>query len=109
MTMDVSDTNDKARLPMPADFSLIAGPCSAESLAQLRTVAACLDGLRTQGYPIEALRAGVWKPRTRPGHFEGYGERALTIHPCLCGRTGGESGQFSGEAAAIFVGDYEKV
>ena len=34
MTMDVSDTNDKARLPMPADFSLIAGPCSAESLAQ---------------------------------------------------------------------------
>lgn len=78
LMMDVSDTKDKARLPMPADFRLIAGPCSAESPAQLRIVAACLDGLRAQGYPVEAMRAGVWKPRTRPGHFEGYGERALT-------------------------------
>lgn len=68
---------DGSRLPVPAGFSLIAGPCSAESLSQLRTVAVCLDGLRRQGYPVEALRAGVWKPRTRPGHFEGYGEEAL--------------------------------
>ncbi len=83
MEMTVSDmfdrkkTADGARLPMPADFSLIAGPCSAESLAQLRAVAAFLEDLRRQGYPVEALRAGVWKPRTRPGHFEGYGEKAL--------------------------------
>ncbi len=67
----------KSVLPIPADFSLIAGPCSAESLEQLREVAGCLEGLRGRGFPVEALRAGVWKPRTRPGHFEGYGEKAL--------------------------------
>lgn len=76
-TFDRKETADGPLRPLPADFSLIAGPCSAESLAQLRTVAAYLDGLRRQGYPVEALRAGVWKPRTRPGHFEGYGEEAL--------------------------------
>lgn len=75
--MKETDATGTSRLPMPADFSLIAGPCSAESLAQLREVAVCLDGLRQKGYPVEALRAGVWKPRTRPGHFEGYGESAL--------------------------------
>ena len=68
---------EKSVLPIPDDFSLIAGPCSAESLAQLREVAACLEALRGRGFPVKALRAGVWKPRTRPGHFEGYGEKAL--------------------------------
>lgn len=50
----------------------IAGPCSAESREQLlataRGVAACGAGW---------LRAGVWKPRTKPGGFEGAGEKAL--------------------------------
>lgn len=50
----------------------IAGPCSAESreqvLASARGVAACGVGW---------LRAGVWKPRTKPGGFEGMGDAAL--------------------------------
>lgn len=52
---------------------LIAGPCSAESNTQVIEVAANLADMG-----IGIFRAGVWKPRTRPGGFEGYGEEALT-------------------------------
>lgn len=51
---------------------LIAGPCSAESPEQLLFLA---EQLKLQG--VSALRAGIWKPRTRPGSFEGLGEVAL--------------------------------
>lgn len=51
---------------------LVAGPCSAETPEQLLETA---EGLRGAG--IHILRAGVWKPRTRPGHFEGRGTAAL--------------------------------
>lgn len=51
---------------------LIAGPCSAESEAQLLTIASALQKL-----PVAIFRAGVWKPRTRPGAFQGAGEIAL--------------------------------
>lgn len=51
---------------------LIAGPCSAESPEQLQKTA---HGLSGSGLTI--LRAGIWKPRTRPGHFEGKGTPAL--------------------------------
>ncbi|MDX1478087.1 MAG: bifunctional 3-deoxy-7-phosphoheptulonate synthase/chorismate mutase type II [Saprospiraceae bacterium] len=51
---------------------LVAGPCSAESPAQLAAVAQALE---TQG--IDILRAGVWKPRTRPGGFQGNGVESL--------------------------------
>lgn len=51
---------------------LIAGPCSAESLEQLWQTAEGMKGL-----PFQLFRAGVWKPRTRPGSFEGQGEKAL--------------------------------
>lgn len=51
---------------------LIAGPCSAESREQLWATA---EGI--QSLPIQLFRAGVWKPRTRPGSFEGKGEEAL--------------------------------
>ena len=51
---------------------IIAGPCSAESRAQtLRTA----EELASAG--IRYFRAGVWKPRTRPGSFEGVGAKAL--------------------------------
>lgn len=50
----------------------IAGPCSAESAGQLMASAA---GVASAG--IGVLRAGVWKPRTMPGTFEGAGEPAL--------------------------------
>lgn len=52
--------------------TIIAGPCSAESLEQIQ---ATMSSLHEQG--IKIFRAGVWKPRTRPGGFEGYGEQAL--------------------------------
>ncbi len=61
-------------------FTLIAGPCSAENPEQLRTVASFFkqwNAARQDGVKVNALRAGVWKPRTRPGSFEGYGEKAL--------------------------------
>ncbi|HXD92147.1 MAG TPA: chorismate mutase [Bacteroidia bacterium] len=52
---------------------VIAGPCSAESREQvLQTAAQIADGKKAQ-----AFRAGVWKPRTRPGGFEGMGVQAL--------------------------------
>lgn len=50
----------------------IAGPCSAESREQVLTTARLL-----QGAQIDLFRAGVWKPRTMPGNFEGVGAPAL--------------------------------
>ena len=47
---------------------IIAGPCSAESEEQVLETA---RGLRQAG--ISIFRAGIWKPRTRPGGFEGVG------------------------------------
>lgn len=52
---------------------VIAGPCSAESAEQ---VLATARGLATCPY-VRAIRAGIWKPRTRPNSFEGVGERGL--------------------------------
>ena len=51
---------------------LIAGPCSAESEDQVEQTA---KGVAAAG--ADLFRAGVWKPRTRPGTFEGVGEEAL--------------------------------
>ncbi len=52
--------------------SMVFGPCSAESYEQLRDVAGQLSDVGPY-----VLRAGVWKPRTRPGHFQGVGKAAL--------------------------------
>jgi len=51
---------------------LIAGPCSAESPEQLYHTALALKQMG-----IDFFRAGVWKPRTHPGDFEGFGQKAL--------------------------------
>lgn len=51
---------------------LIAGPCSAESERQMLQTA-----LELSANGVPAFRAGLWKPRTRPGNFEGVGERGL--------------------------------
>ncbi len=53
---------------------IIAGPCSAESREQLFSTA---RELSQGGGGVDVLRAGVWKPRTRPGGFEGVGEVGL--------------------------------
>lgn len=52
---------------------LIAGPCSAETEEQVVQTAARL--FRTG--KVDILRAGIWKPRTRPGAFEGIGTKGL--------------------------------
>lgn len=51
---------------------IIAGPCSAESEGQVMATASALKRLG-----VGVFRAGIWKPRTRPGGFEGVGEPAL--------------------------------
>lgn len=51
---------------------MIAGPCSAESPEQIEAIARGLKGAN-----IDIFRAGIWKPRTRPGNFEGIGEEGL--------------------------------
>ena len=51
---------------------VIAGPCSAETEEQVMTTAV---GLASKG--VKIFRAGIWKPRTKPGGFEGNGENAL--------------------------------
>lgn len=52
--------------------SLIAGPCSAETQAQVLQTAEGLKDL-----PLSYFRAGIWKPRTQPGAFEGIGDIGL--------------------------------
>ena len=52
---------------------IIAGPCSAESPEQL--LASCKP-LAENGH-VSMIRAGIWKPRTRPDSFEGMGKQAL--------------------------------
>lgn len=52
---------------------LLAGPCSAESEQQVLDAACRISALGK----VQVLRAGVWKPRTRPGNFEGVGAPAL--------------------------------
>lgn len=51
---------------------VIAGPCSAETEEQVMETA---KQLASKG--CKMFRAGVWKPRTKPGGFEGNGEKAL--------------------------------
>ena len=51
---------------------VIAGPCSAESREQVLNIA---QNLASKG--IRIFRAGIWKPRTKPGGFEGVGAVGL--------------------------------
>jgi chorismate mutase len=52
---------------------IIAGPCSAETSEQTLQTA---EALASTG-KVDIFRAGVWKPRTKPGGFEGAGIPAL--------------------------------
>ena len=60
------------RQPQDKPF-LISGPCSAESEEQ---VLETCQRLAATG-KVQALRAGIWKPRTKPGGFEGVGAKGL--------------------------------
>lgn len=52
---------------------IIAGPCSAETEEQVMQTAAALAATGK----VHLFRAGIWKPRTRPGSFEGVGAKGL--------------------------------
>lgn len=60
---------DEFQLPHPL---VIAGPCSAETEEQVLKIAHELKNSK-----VSIFRAGIWKPRTRPGGFEGVGEIGL--------------------------------
>lgn len=51
---------------------IVAGPCSAETQQQVLSTARSVAALG-----VKVFRAGVWKPRTKPGGFEGVGVAAL--------------------------------
>ncbi len=52
---------------------IISGPCSAETETQVLETA---QSLAATG-KVDIMRAGIWKPRTRPGMFEGIGIKGL--------------------------------
>ena len=53
---------------------VIAGPCSAETEEQVLETA---QGLASRG--VKIFRAGIWKPRTKPGGFEGHRSRGIGL------------------------------
>jgi len=66
--LDISTWLSVDRVPW-----LIAGPCSAESEQQVISTAAEL----AKSANVKVFRAGLWKPRTHPGNFEGVGKAGL--------------------------------
>lgn len=64
--------NDWGFFHLPPRPCVVAGPCSAESEEQVMETA---RGLKAVG--INVFRAGIWKPRTHPGSFEGAGVPGL--------------------------------
>ena len=52
---------------------IISGPCSAETEEQVMQTAIRLAATGK----VDIMRAGIWKPRTRPGSFEGIGTKGL--------------------------------
>ena len=62
----------KFKHSIPNQPLIIAGPCSAETQEQVLAVAEKIDRQK-----VNYFRAGIWKPRTRPGSFEGVGSIGL--------------------------------
>lgn len=75
---------------------LAAGPCSAESREQ---VLECASALKDRG--VSFFRAGVWKPRTRPGSFEGVGLKGLAWLDEVRAQTGLKVGTEVAEPAHV--------
>lgn len=66
----MKETTQKAWNKRPL---VISGPCSAETEAQMLETAKRLAATGK----VDVLRAGIWKPRTKPGLFEGIGTKGL--------------------------------
>lgn len=75
---------------------LAAGPCSAESREQ---VIECAKALSVHN--VSFLRAGIWKPRTRPGSFEGVGLKGLAWMDQARAETGMKIGTEVAEPAHV--------
>ncbi len=67
--MDLKDLENSWIKEFPTPL-IIAGPCSAESEAQMLETA---QRLKDSGADVPIFRAGIWKPRTKPFGFEGVG------------------------------------
>jgi chorismate mutase len=67
---DMKETTQAAWNKRPL---IISGPCSAETEEQVMETAIRL----AKTGKVDMLRAGIWKPRTRPGSFEGIGTKGL--------------------------------
>ena len=63
---------------------VVSGPCSAETEEQ---VMATCEKLASSG-KVHVIRAGIWKPRTRPGSFEGVGTPGLEWMKKVKAKTG---------------------
>ncbi len=61
---------------------VVGGPCSVESLTQMEQVAGALTS------SVHALRGGIFKPRTKPGSFQGLGWEGVTIFEQIKSRFG---------------------
>lgn len=81
--MSFKQINEWGLRLLPHGQLLIAGPCSAESEEQVLATARELKG---SGAGL--IRAGVWKPRTHPGTFEGVGEAAFAWLEAMQAETG---------------------
>jgi chorismate mutase len=72
ISLDIAPLHSWANIS-PKQPLIISGPCSAESEEQLYQTCYQLK----QKNVVHLYRAGIWKPRTRPNSFEGYGITAL--------------------------------
>lgn len=74
--MSINLLQDIQPLALPGHDSgspiIIAGPCSAETRQQTMDTARALSAIG-----VSVFRAGIWKPRTMPGCFEGVGDKGL--------------------------------
>jgi 3-deoxy-7-phosphoheptulonate synthase len=66
-----------------SDLLIVGGPCTVESQAQMEAVAS-----RLALAPVQALRGGVYKPRTSPYDFQGMGIEGLKILAAVRERSG---------------------
>lgn len=71
MTLHIKESSWIKDFPHPLS---IAGPCSAESEIQMLETA---RRIKESGALVSIFRAGIWKPRTKPGGFEGVGAIGL--------------------------------
>lgn len=73
MTLELNTSPINEWLPAAGKPVIISGPCSAESEEQMMNTAKAL----AKTGRVDILRAGIWKPRSRPDSFEGVGAIGL--------------------------------